>query len=154
MSEAKPLVLEHVTVIDATGSPARPDMTVVITAGRISEISDSKSAHVPKDAQTIEARNKFVIPGLWDMHAHVLTDKAEILLPLLVANGITGAREMGNDNDVPIEAMDALRKKVEQSTLIGPRVIMAGHILDGPKPVLPQTWRLEPKRKPDKQSLT
>src|SRR5262249_2617721 len=106
---AKALVLQHVTVIDATGSPAKLDMAVVITGGRISENGNTRSGHVPKDAQTIEARNKFVIPGLWDMHVHVLTDKAEILLPTLVANGITGAREMGNDNDVPIAAMDALR---------------------------------------------
>jgi len=140
--EAKPLVLQHVTVIDASGFPAKPDMTVVITGGRINEIGNAGSVYVPKDAQTIEARNKFVIPGLWDMHVHVLTDKAEILLPTLVANGITGAREMGSDNDVPIAAMDALRTKVEQGTIVGPRVLMAGHILDGPKAVLPSNVAL------------
>jgi len=142
MTEATSLVLEHVAVIDATGSPIKPDMTVVITGGRISDIGDAKSTHFSKDARTLDARNKFVIPGLWDMHAHVLTDKAEMLLPMLVANGITGAREMGNDSDVPVEAMDSIRKKVEQRTLVGPRVLMAGHILDGPKPVLPSNVAL------------
>ena len=45
--------------------------------------------------------------------------------------------QMGNDNDVPFAAMDAIRKKVKEGSLIGPRVLMAGHILDGPKPVMP-----------------
>jgi hypothetical protein len=137
-AEAKALVLEHVTVIDATGAPPKPDMMVVIVAGRISDIGKSGSVQVPQGAQTMNARTKFLIPGLWDMHAHVLNDKGpDILLPMLVANGVTGAREMGNDNDVPIEAMDRMRKEIEQGKLIGPHIVMAGHIIDGPKPVLP-----------------
>jgi imidazolonepropionase-like amidohydrolase len=140
---ARPLVLEHVTVIDATGAPAKPDMTVVITSGRISEIRKSGSIQVPQGAQTVDVKGEYLIPGLWDMHTHILTDKGpDILLPLLVANGVTGAREMGNDNDVPIEAMDRMRKEIEQRMLIGPRILMAGHILDGPKPVLPSNVAL------------
>jgi N-acyl-D-aspartate/D-glutamate deacylase len=124
-AETKPLVLEHVTVIDATGAAARPDMTVVFRTGRISEIGKSGSVQVPQGAQTLDARTKFLIPGLWDMHAHILTDKGpDILLPLLVANGVTGAREMGNDNDVPIEAMDRMRKEIEQGKLLGPRIVI------------------------------
>jgi Amidohydrolase family len=140
--DTKAVAFEHAVVIDATGSPAMPNMTVVIRGNRISEIGSAKAVHVPKDAKVIDATNQFLVPGLWDMHAHVLTDKAEILLPLLVANGITGARDMGNDNDVPIEVMDAIRKKVAQGTLIGPRVVMAGHLLDGPKPVIPSNVAL------------
>jgi imidazolonepropionase-like amidohydrolase len=73
--EAKQVVFEHVTVIDATGAPAKPDMTVVITAGRISEIGKSGSVQVLQGAQTVDARGKFLIPSLWDMHTHILTDK-------------------------------------------------------------------------------
>src|SRR5262249_12872256 len=110
---------------------------------RISEIGSAKTVHVPKDAKVIDATNKFLVPGLWDMHTHILTNKAEILLPLLIANGITGAHDIRNDNDVPIEAMDALRKRVAEGTLIGPRVVIAGHILDNPKPVLPSNVALK-----------
>ena len=96
-AEAKPLVLEHVTVIDATGAPPKPDMTVVIAAGRISDIGKSGSVQVPQGAQTVNARTKFLIPGLWDMHAHVLTDKGpDILLPILVAKRDGRSQETGS----------------------------------------------------------
>ena len=63
----RPLVLTHVTVVDATGAPAQSDRTVVITGGRIAELGPSASVQVPKDVQVIDARGKFLIPGLWDM---------------------------------------------------------------------------------------
>jgi hypothetical protein len=50
-----------------------------------------------------------LIPGLWDMHVHIACVSAdpkwskEILLPLLVANGITGVRNMGGDLGAPLE---------------------------------------------------
>ena len=68
LSYSQSLVLNHVTVIDATGAPARPDTVVVITGGRIANIG--KRAALPKDAQTVDATGKFLIPGLWDMHGH------------------------------------------------------------------------------------
>src|SRR5580704_11270955 len=78
------LVFTHVTVIDATGAPAQPDMTVVIANGRIAEIGKSASVHVPKNGELIDAAGKFLIPGLWDMHMHwENTD----YLPLFLANG-------------------------------------------------------------------
>src|ERR1700747_1872044 len=66
----KHLILTHVTVIDATGSLAKPDMRVVIRDHKITAI-DRKSAIVPpKDAEIVDATGKFLIPGLWDMHVH------------------------------------------------------------------------------------
>ena len=65
----KSLILTHVTVIDATGSPAKPDMTVVIRDHRIIAI-DRTSAPFPNDTEVVDATGKFLIPGLWDMHVH------------------------------------------------------------------------------------
>lgn len=62
------LALMHVTVIDATAAAAKPDMTVIISDGRITEIGTSPKIHPPGNAQIIDAANKFLIPGLWDMH--------------------------------------------------------------------------------------
>lgn len=132
-----PIVFLNVAVIDTGNASVQRNMTVVIIEDHIAEMGSAAKIKLPKNALVVEGRGKFVIPGLWDMHAHVLTDKAEILLPMLVANGVTGVREMGNDSDVPIPAMDAIRKTVKEGGLIGPYVLMAGHILDGPKPVLP-----------------
>src|SRR5580692_5910437 len=55
----------HATVIDATGSPAQPDMTVIVADRRIVEIGTSASVKVPKHARVVEARDKYLIPGLW-----------------------------------------------------------------------------------------
>ena len=54
---------------------------------------------MPGDVEVIDASGQYVIPGLWDMHAHLgLMEAArEIDMPLLVANGVTGVREPSAD---------------------------------------------------------
>jgi hypothetical protein len=84
------LVFEHTTVIDATGAPPKKDFSVVVRDGRIVSVK-ARVDEVP-EAVVIDATGKFLIPGLWDMHMHLSTP--EIMFPLLVANGITGVREM------------------------------------------------------------
>jgi len=117
----------HVTVIDVTGGPTQPDRTVVIADGHITEISDSAKAVVPKDSQVVEAKGKFLIPGLWDMHVHWF-DKD--YLPLFIANGVTGVRQMlGNPE------LQQQRKEIEKTALLGPRMIIASALVDGPKPL-------------------
>ncbi len=64
------LVFTHVTVIDATGAPAKPDMTVVIKGGRISALGKTAYLDLPENAHVVDATGKFLIPGLWDMHVH------------------------------------------------------------------------------------
>lgn len=123
---SRPLVLTHVTVVDATGAPAQPDRTVVITGDRITELGPSTSVQMPKDAEVIDARGKFLIPGLWDMHAHWYQKD---YLPLFVANGVTGIRIMAG---TPVHHQ--WRQEIEQGDLPGPRMSIASPIIDGPKP--------------------
>ena len=66
--QPKQLVFTHVTVIDVTGSSPKSDMTVVITNDRITEIGPTGKIPIPRGAQIVNASNKFLIPGLWDMH--------------------------------------------------------------------------------------
>src|SRR5687767_2853363 len=68
--QQKILVISDVTVIDATGAPAQPNMTVIITGDQISKIAKTGEVAIPKNAQVIDGKGKFVIPGLWDMHVH------------------------------------------------------------------------------------
>ncbi len=124
--QPKPLVLAHVTVIDATGAPAQPDMTVVIADGRIVSLGKSGSLGVPTDAQVVPAAGKFLIPGLWDMHVHLSWTKVSAL-PALVANGVTGVRDMGGI----LKEIDEWRGQVAAGTLAGPRVLRAGPTLNG-----------------------
>src|ERR1051326_6574393 len=69
-SRTQTLVLTHVSVIDATGAPVKTDMTVVINGDRITKIGTSQTISPPSHADVIDARGKFLIPGLWDMHVH------------------------------------------------------------------------------------
>jgi imidazolonepropionase-like amidohydrolase len=122
---AQSLVIQNVTVIDATGAPPRPGMSVGIEKGQIVEIK--KSIHAPKGADVIDGTGKFLIPGLWDMHVHIATP--EIFFPLLVANGITGIREMFTG--IPMQAIREWRMRANV-----PRIYAAG-FLDGPLMVEP-----------------
>lgn len=124
----KPLAITGVTVIDATGAPSRPEMTVVIRDGRIAGAEKGIAGAIPKDAQIISGRGKFLIPGLWDMHVH-LSWSTSSALPALVANGVTGVRDMGGR----LGEIDEWRTRIATRLIIGPRIFRAGPILNGQK---------------------
>src|SRR5262249_49510081 len=66
----------------------------------------------------------------WDMHVHIAD---EHFFPMCLANGVTGVRDMANYTK-PILSR---RKAVADGKVLGPRIVAAGPILDGPKPVWP-----------------
>jgi imidazolonepropionase-like amidohydrolase len=127
------VALAHVTVIDATGRAPQVDQTVVIDGGRITSIGPAANAKVPKSARLVDGTGKFLIPGLWDMHVHLAGVNADpawsrqTLLPLLLANGITGVRDMGGE----LEVLLAWKRDVENGTLLGPHLVVAGPWLAG-----------------------
>jgi imidazolonepropionase-like amidohydrolase len=128
------LVFTHVTVIDTAGGRVQPEMTVIVSGDRIEQVGTKRHVKVPKDGKVIDATGKFMIPGLWDMHVHTFFDdrgKAgkDVTLPLFIANGITGVRDMGSDLDAVLDA----RKEIEEKHLLGPHMVVAGPMLDGPK---------------------
>ena len=127
------LAISDVTVIDATGAPPKPNMTVIITGDRITEIFKTGEVAIPKNAQVIDGTGKFVIPGLWDMHVHaVLGSLPETYFPMFIANGVTGVRDMAAD----LGLLRQLRKDINEGKRVGPRMI-AGQMVDGPMPVWP-----------------
>jgi len=127
-SSRQVLVFTHVTVIDATGAEAKPDMTVVIRDGRIAELGRSGMIRPPKGARVVDATGKFLIPGLWDMHVHEWNKEA--FFPLFIANGVTGVRDMFS----PLPPINQWRAEVAAGTTIGPHIVAAGIIVDGPNP--------------------
>jgi imidazolonepropionase-like amidohydrolase len=131
-AETRPLVVEHVTVIDGTGAPPRPDITLIVRGRRIAELQDSAHVVIPARARRIDGRGKYVIPGLWDMHGH-LTDATVAAFPLLVLNGITGMRDLGGD----LKQIDRWRNEIARGARLGPHIFRAGPFLDGEKPGVP-----------------
>ncbi|HKP85004.1 MAG TPA: amidohydrolase family protein [Blastocatellia bacterium] len=130
-SQPRWLVFNHVTVIDMTGAAPRPDMTVVVTGDRITLIDKNIMIKMPEGAQAIDGTGKFLIPGLCDMHVHAFTK--DYFFPLFIANGITGVRDMFG----PLPDIKKWRAEIEEGTTLGPRIVAAGPIVDGPKPVWP-----------------
>jgi len=134
------LVLKHVNVIDATGKPVQPDMTVAIRSGRIVSIAKSGSSPAPNGSQVVDGSGRYLIPGLWDMHVHMvfgdwLPKDENVILPLFVANGVTGVRDMGGD----LETLRSWRSQIAAGKLLGPRLVIAGPMLDGPVPRFPSS---------------
>jgi imidazolonepropionase-like amidohydrolase len=134
------VAITHVNVIDATGSPPQADMTVIIRDQHIVGLSRSEAAQLPRGARIVDAHGKFLIPGLWDMHVHTvfgdwLPRNEKVVLPLFVANGITGVRDMGGDLDV----LKEWRAQIAAGRLLGPRMYIAGPMLDGPVPRFPSS---------------
>src|SRR5579863_7063771 len=113
----KALTLTHVTVIDTTGGPAQPDMTVVIRGDRIASMGKSGKIRVPAGSRVVNAAGKFLIPGLWDMD--VLWYEPDYL-PLFIANGVTGVRET-----LGYAEHHEIRKQIEAGQLLGPRTVIA-----------------------------
>ena len=137
---ARPLVFTHVIVIDVTGAPSKSDMTVIVAGNRITAVGRTGKVRIPKNAQVVDASGKFLIPGLWDMHIHSFTDNGwEWLFPLLIANGVTGIRELGTR--LPFERINQIRQETLEGKILGPRYgAVTARILDGTgSQVLPQT---------------
>ena len=129
------VVVQDVTVIDMLSPTPKAGMTVVIKGDRISSLS--RSSKIPKNATVVDGRGKFLIPGLWDMHVHIFnnsqragTDNHEIYFPLLIANGVTGVRDMWTDAEDQI-LVRRWRDGAAAGKLLAPRIAPGSHIIDG-----------------------
>jgi len=134
------LVLNNVTVVDVRTGTLQLEQTVVLERNHIASVGPSKSAKYPRNTPSVNCRGLFLIPGLWDMHVHLVfgdwfPGAQGISLPLFVANGVTGVRDMGSELDI----VQGWRNEIEAGRLIGPRIYASGPMLDGPKPRFPSS---------------
>ena len=122
------IAITHITIIDVRAGTMKPDMTVLIEGDRITAVRPSKNKEslLTKEIQVIDGRGKFLLPGLWDMHVH--TDGDDRALHLLLANGITGIRDMAGD----VAKLADARRRIDSGELIAPRLVFAGPMLEGP----------------------
>jgi imidazolonepropionase-like amidohydrolase len=128
------LVITGVTVIDATGKAPRPDTTVLIRGDRIVALGKTGQLAVPAAAQVVDGRGKYLIPGLWDMHVHVVHDRFR---QLFLAHGITGVRHMYTPNPW----CSPRRWRAQAGTLLAPRLVLSDSMVDGARPALPLLLR-------------
>lgn len=123
----RPLAVTHVAVVDGSADTARTDQTVVVVGARIVAVGPATLVKPPTGARVIDARGKFLIPGLWDMHVHTDFPDGRRVLALYVANGVTGVRDMGSKWD----SIQAWRRDIAAGGLVGPRIVAAGPYLEG-----------------------
>jgi hypothetical protein len=141
------IAITDVTVIDATGAAPLADRTVVIEGDRITEIRPSTAGNLD-GMRVVDGAGRFLIPGLWDAHVHtfVFPWQPDHQLPLFIANGVTGIRDMGGaipdgaadsmGGGFPMSDIDAIRSEIASGQRVGPRIV-AGVMIDGPRPVWP-----------------
>jgi imidazolonepropionase-like amidohydrolase len=120
-----------VTVLPMDRERVLTGQTVIVRDGRIAALGPSTSIRVPADAERIEAKGKYLMPGLAEMHAHVLgpNQPQELnrdLMFLYVANGVTTIRAMlGAPNQL------VLREQLKKGEVLGPRMFVAAPSLNG-----------------------
>lgn len=120
-------VVANATLIDGLAAAAQPGMSVLVDDGRIISVAPAAELESPPGATIIDAGGMFLIPGLWDMHAH-LSYWGEDALELLVQAGVTSIRELGGDPD----EIGAWKTQVDAGERIGPAMIWCGPFLEGP----------------------
>jgi len=119
-------VIAHVSLIGPAG--IQPDQSILLVGDRIEHVGPA-TASPPAGARVVDGRGAYVIAGLWDMHVHLASYPGA--LPLLVAYGVTGVRDMGSASATETQEMLAWRKEIAAGTRVGPRLVIAGPTLDG-----------------------
>jgi imidazolonepropionase-like amidohydrolase len=101
----------------------------VIDGGRFSRIGPTAETPAPEGAEVIDGRGRFVIPGLTDMHVHVLGPD-RWTSPLFLAAGVTTVLDLGGQ----LPDLTALRDAIDAGTTPGPRLLYTGPFLEEGEP--------------------
>jgi imidazolonepropionase-like amidohydrolase len=176
------LVFEHVTVIDGTGGAPQSNMTVVLDGERIAAVASDGTVDVPSDARRIDARGQYLIPGMMDLHLHLMgggvyrasrppgerdvvdLDQGLRLLQSWLYFGFTSVLDVGNNH----ELIMVLRDQERAGEVVAPRIFATGQQLAypgntvvGPGAIGVREWPetikdldLVISRKPDLQKVT
>jgi len=131
------IAITRVTVIDVERGERLPNRTVLLRGDRIVAVEQAAKARVPKGTRVVDGAGKYLIPGLWDMHTHLAR---EANLTMLVACGVTGARVMQG-----MPRILEFKQRIARGELIGPTLVTAGPIVEGPPPPGRETFGLYTK---------
>ena len=155
------IAITNTSLIDMNNGQVSEDMTLVIKNGIITSIGESNKIELPSEVKIINGTGKYVIPGLWDMHAHTSSEYVtrSILYPSFIANGVTGIRVLSADCfepcwelDMNIEQSRGLQSEVKDGKVIGPKSILGSTYIQGAKPREISTIK-EPGNRQDGEKL-
>ena len=138
----RPIVLTHGVVIDGNGGAPIEDGTVVILGAKISAVGPSDSTSFPTNARVIDVAGKTIMPGLADMHVHLVGgwdgEAVDMLgferyLNALLYAGVTTVLDTGNVEPYILQ----MKQEIAAGRLLGPRIYCAGPTIDGADPFWP-----------------
>ena len=137
-AQTSAVFLRDVSVVDVVAGVLVPAQDVLLCDGRIASVAPTGGAP-PSDAQIVPCDGAFLMPGLWDFHAHALSAKRwERTRRLLLAHGVTGFRDPNTTR--PFDEIAALREDIADGSLLAPRFVTSGPMVDGPNPVFADFW--------------
>jgi len=113
-------------IVDGTLRKPIDEGVVVVRDGRIVAVGPRGTTKIPTGARAIDVRGKTIIPGLWDMHAHVALPEWG---PAYLGVGVTTIRDMGGEK----QFLTAFRDAIASGRVLGPRLLLAG-LVDGSGP--------------------
>jgi hypothetical protein len=132
--QTQTVAFTNVTVVPMDRKRVLTNQTVVVRNGRIAEIGDSARVVLDQSARKVDGTGKFLIPGLSDMHTHLMSDQklpdelAGDELMLMVANGVTTIRLMiGTPEHLQY------RQKINAGEMVGPDLYVASPEFAGRK---------------------
>jgi imidazolonepropionase-like amidohydrolase len=130
---AQTVAFTNVNVIPMDRERLIANQTVVVVNGVIAQIGDTKRVKPPKNAVLIDGAGKYLVPGLVDMHTHLLSDSDEFPdsigpdeLRVMVANGVTTVRFM-----IGTPELLTLRSRSASGEIEAPTIFVASPHLTG-----------------------
>jgi len=128
MRQSGAVAIRDATIVTGTSGLPVSHGTILIRGRTIEAVGSTKGIQIPPDAQVIDGRGRFVVPGLIDTHVHIAADigtpRLELMLGYELANGVTGIRDasgMGRERE-----LCALRDRIDKDKLVAPRLYVSG----------------------------
>jgi len=121
------LMVSGGTLVDGSGREPLADATIVVRDGRVAEVAAGGVATLRAGTERINARGKWIAPGLIDMHVHYQPGWMDALF---LRHGVTTVRDVGS----PLDSILALREESRAQGIARPRIFTCGPLIDGPWP--------------------
>ena len=131
-SQNSVVAFQNVSVIPMDRERLLENHTVLVRDGIIEQVGSSATIEIPTDALIVDGTGKYLIPGLVDMHVHVVNEN-ELLL--FAVHGVTSIRNMWGGMSFTDHL--AWRSKIEAGEMFGPTIYTSGPVMEGPPKTMP-----------------
>lgn len=126
-TETGDIILSNINVVDVENGVVIKNQDVIINGNKIQKILPYNEVNIESN-QIVDGTNRYLIPGLWDMHTHIRSYSDIDNLPMFIMYGVTGIRDLGITNH---ELIKHWKEQIENNDIVGPRIISSGIIIEG-----------------------